>query len=98
MIFMLTIWIPIHKGKEAWDIAMKGMSKGLPKSIKKWQIFGCADGLNGTKMYELIFTEKGKADEATIDLVKALRPLDVVEGFNYKIEPILGMKDMTATM
>ena len=93
MIFMLTVWSPPHTAKQCMNKLAKAMEKGIPKSIKKWQIYTVADGLNGAKAYELIFTEKGKADEALIALHKTLAPLLDIEGYNYKIEPILGMQD-----
>ncbi len=93
---MLTIWGPFHKSRESLDILNKAISKGIPKSIKKWQIYMTSDGINGAKAYELIFTEKGKADEALIDIIKTIKPYLDLEGFNYKIEPVFGMKDTLA--
>ena len=100
MIFMLTIWIPPNKAKEGWELAMKGIAKakGLPKFITKWKIFGTTGGLDGYKMYELIYTEKGKSDEAFVEIQKAMRPMDEVEGIRFKIEPLMGMKDMASTI
>ncbi|NVM01247.1 MAG: hypothetical protein HWN67_02850 [Candidatus Helarchaeota archaeon] len=98
MIFMLTIWIPPDKGKEAMEKSMKIISAGMPKFIKKWQIYTTNDGLNGTKAYELIFTEKGRADEALLEISKVIVPLAEIEGTRYKLETLFGMKDTIATL
>ena len=90
---MLTIWTPPDKGKEVINKFSKAAEKGFPKSIKKWQIFTVSDGLDGAKGYELIFTEKGQADEALVAIHKILAPFAEIEGYRYKIEPLLGMKD-----
>lgn len=93
MIFMLTVWSPPNTAKEVLNKLAKATEKGFPKSIKKWLIYTTADGLNGSKGYELIFTEKGQADEALIAIHKILAPFADIEGYRYKIEPLLGMKD-----
>ena len=93
MIFMLTVWHPPGKAKEVLNKFQKVTEKGIPKSIRKWQIYTVADGLDGVKAYELIFTEKGQADEALVEIHKMLLPFAEVEGYRYKIEPLLGMKD-----
>ena len=49
-------------------------------------------------MYELIYTEKGKANEAIVEIGKVLKPLSPIEGYRLKLEPLLGMKDLAAIM
>ena len=98
MIFMLTVWSPLNKGKEAMDAYAKALEKGVPKSIRKWQIFTVADGINGIKSYELIYTEKGQADEALVAIHRSLALAAGIEGYSFKIEPLLGMKDLLSLL
>jgi hypothetical protein len=93
MIFMGTQWIPYNKIEEWQKIFLKVAGKTLPPGIKKWQVFGCDDGVCGLKGYNLIFTEKGKVDEATIEIVKQIMPFYEIEGFGWKLEPLMSMSD-----
>lgn len=92
MIYMLTAWYPPKDANAVLD-AMKSVPK-LPDYIKKWQIFGTAEGEMGIKVYNLIMVEKGKSDEAAIFIVKMQQHfVDNVEGYKYKIEVLMGVKD-----
>jgi len=93
MIFMGTQWIPFNKVEEWQKIYLKVAGTTLPPGIKKWQTFGCNDGERGLKGYNLIFTEKGKVDEAGIEIAKQIMPFYAIEGFAWKLEPIMGLSD-----
>ena len=93
MIFMGTGWIPFSKREEWQKIYNRVTPKALPPGIKKWQSFGCSDGECGLKNYNLIFTEKEKVDEACIEISKLMMPYYEIEGFGWKLEPLMSMSD-----
>ena len=62
MIFMGTYTMPSNKTDE-WIKCMSDMAENqIPSVIKKWQTYTCYDG-DGSRGYNLIFTERGKEDE-----------------------------------
>jgi hypothetical protein len=65
----------------------------LPSCIKKWQTFTSADGENGIKGINIIFTEKGKGDEALVEISKLIFPFWEIEGYRWKLEPLYGVSD-----
>ena len=93
MIFMGTQWIPHNKTEEWSKIFLKVNQKPLPSCIKKWQTFSSADGESGIKGYNLIFTEKGKGDEAIVEIIKLILPFWEIEGYRWKLEPLIGVSD-----
>ncbi|MFX1535648.1 MAG: hypothetical protein ACFFDI_15655 [Promethearchaeota archaeon] len=88
---MLTAWHPYTKSKEVVKKALSAPK--LPDYIKRWQIFGTPDGNNGLKAYNLIMVEKDKADEALIFITKLQSEFTEIDGYVWKIEPCLGMRD-----
>jgi hypothetical protein len=93
MIFMGTQWIPYNQ-TEAWSKAfLKVTSNPLPSCIKKWQTFTCNDGDKGIKGYNLIYTQEGKGDEAMVEIAKLIIPFWEIEGYGWKLEPLIGMSD-----
>ena len=93
MIFMVTNWYPFHKGDEVAKIQQK-LPQQNPPYIKKWQLFGTADGKKGFKVIGIVYTDPEKVDEATIYIAKIQSLFAEVEGYTWKIEPLMGMKDM----
>ena len=93
MIFLMTIWYPLHKSRELRKIFVKQLAKQQPEYIKKWQIFFTNDGPNGAKAYHLIMVEPGHVDEAAFFINQMNAPMFDVEGFSFKIEPLLGVSD-----
>ena len=89
---MVTQWIPYNKTDE-WFKAFQGVRGTLPSVIKKWQTFTVVDENRGIKGYNLIFVEKGNADEAMIEISKLTAPFWKIEGFAMKVEPVFGMRD-----
>ena len=59
-------------------------------------MFICAggDGLNGYRGYNLIFTEKGKGDEALIEINKLMFPFCQIERSSRNLEPLMGVTDI----
>ena len=93
MIFMVTNWYPFHKGDEVFKIQQK-VPQQLPPYIKKWQMFGTADGKRGLKAVSIVYTDPEKVDEAGIYIGKIMSLFSEVEGYTWKIEPMMGMKDI----
>ena len=92
MIFMVRTWYPGDKAKDIIGLVQKAPK--MPDFIKKWQMFGTADGSKGYKVYNLIYVEEKAADEAAIFIGKMMQHyVENVEGYNWKIELVMGMKD-----
>ena len=92
MIFMGTQTIPYSKTEEWSKFFLKATAAPLPSCIKKWQTFACNDGEHGIKGYNLIFTEKG-VDEAGAEISKVILPFWEIEGYGWKLEPLMGIAD-----
>jgi hypothetical protein len=93
MIFMGTYRMPINKTDE-WLECFKNMTGNpLPSCIKKWETFSCFDGETGLKGYNIIYAEKGKVDEALIEIAKLMFPFCEIEGSSWQVEPIMGVSD-----
>ena len=95
-IIMLTVWVPPHKAPEMAKLYMK-QSRETP-FITKWRVFNTSGGLDGMKAYHLIYTERGKTDEAMGELMKYFMPFLNIEGFRYLAEPLMGVSDSYALM
>ena len=92
MILMGTYTIPNDKIEE-WKKCMLDVAANPPTAgIKKWQTFSCSDEFE-YKGYNLIFTEKGKADEALIEIGKTMFPFTQIEGTSWKLEVLMGVTD-----
>jgi hypothetical protein len=93
MIFMGTQWLPYNKTEEWAEIFLKVNQKPLPSCIKKWQTFSSADGENGIKGINIIYTEKGQGDEALVEISRLILPFWAIEGYRWKLEPLYGVSD-----
>ena len=93
MIFMVTNWYPFHKEEEVAKIQQKVPTQ-FPPYIKKWQLFGTADGRKGLKGVGIVYTDPEKVDEAGIYIAKVMSLFSEVEGYTWKVEPMLSMRDM----
>ena len=93
MIFMGTQWIPYDKTEEWSKIFLEVSKKPLPSCIKKWQTFSSSDGTDGIKGYNLIFTDRQKGDEALVEITKMIMPFWQIEGYRWKLEPLIGVSD-----
>lgn len=92
MIIMVTQWYPLNKGNLVAEKFLQALKNPLPSYIKKWQTFSIIEG-EKNKVYNLIMVEKGKADEAQIDIGKILNTFSEVEGYSMKLEIVLGARD-----
>ena len=92
MIFMGTYTMPSNKTDE-WIKCMSDMAENqIPSVIKKWQTYTCYDG-DGSRGYNLIFTERGKEDEAFIEINKLMFPFLQIEGSSWKLEPLMSVTE-----
>ena len=88
---MLTVWYPPHKAADMAKLYLK-QPRDIP-FVTKWRVFNATGGLNGIKQYHLIYTERGKMEEAGGELLKYFMPFINIEGFRYLIEPLTGVSD-----
>lgn len=88
---MVTTWYPPHKAPEIAKLYLKSPRK-IP-FVSKWRVFNTAGGANGIKQYHLIYTERGKAEEAIGEVNRYFIPFFNIEGFRYLVEPLLGVSD-----
>ena len=91
MILNIILWYPSSKAKEVLSEVSK-----LPKPpnfVKKWQFLQTAEGKSGIKHYNIIYIEKGKGDEAIIDISKMLWPILDKEYVEAKIEILTSARD-----
>ncbi|MBY9010110.1 MAG: hypothetical protein KGD74_09625 [Candidatus Lokiarchaeota archaeon] len=95
-IYMLTIWYPPHKTSEIAKLYLK-QPRETP-FVTKWRVFNTSGGVKGIKQYHLIYTERGKAEEAMGELTKYFMPFINIEGFRYLVEPLIGVSDGYALM
>ncbi|MBA7610365.1 hypothetical protein ES703_17573 [subsurface metagenome] len=93
---MLTVWYPPHKAPDMAKLYLK-QPRDIP-FITKWRVFTAAGGLEGIKEYHLIYTERGKMEEAGGELYKYFMPFINIEGFRYLIEPLTGVSDSMALL
>jgi hypothetical protein len=95
-ILMITTWYPPEKSPEIAKSYLKS-PREIP-FVKKWRVFNTSGGLDGMKQYHLIYTEKGKFEEAMGELMKFFVPFLNIEGFRYLFEPLLGVSDSYALL
>ena len=90
-VLMITTWYPPKKSADVAKIYLK-QPRELPY-VTKWRVFNCAAGKDGMKQYHLVYTERGKLEEATLELNKYFMPLLQIEGFSILHEPLIGIQD-----
>jgi len=91
-VLMITTWYPIHKGLEVGKMFLK-QPREIP-FVSKWRVFNTPAGNKGMKQYHLIYTERGKLEEASMELYKYFTPFGLrIEGFNMKVETLIGVSD-----
>jgi hypothetical protein len=89
---MLTVWYPPNKSTDLAKLYLK-QPRDIP-FITKWRVFNTyAGGLKGGKQYHLIYTERGKMEEAGGELNKFFIPFLNIEGFRILFEPLMGVSD-----
>ncbi|NVM37888.1 MAG: hypothetical protein HWN81_20010 [Candidatus Lokiarchaeota archaeon] len=95
-IYMLTVWYPPDKNPDMAKLYLK-QSREIP-FVTKWRVYNTSGGTDGIKQYHLIYTERGKAEEAMGEVTKYFMPFLNVEGFRYLFEPLIGVSDSYAMM
>ena len=78
---MITLWYPPDKTSDMAKLILK-QPREVPY-VTKWRVFNTSGGLDGLKAYHLIYTERGKAEEAMAELNKYFIPFLNIEGFRY---------------
>ena len=91
---MITLWYPPDKTSDMAKLILK-QPREVPY-VTKWRVFNTSGGLDGLKAYHLIYTERGKAEEAMAELNKYFIPFLNIEGFRYQFEPLIGVSDSYA--
>lgn len=90
-IYMITIWYPPNKSADIAKLYIK-QPREIPY-VTKWRAFNTTGGKDGMKQYHVIYTERGKAEEAGLELNKYFLPFAQIEGFNIQFEGLLGVSD-----
>ena len=88
---MITTWYPPHKALEVAKIYAK-QPREIP-FVTKWRVFNVPAGKDGIKQYHLIYTERGKLEEAIKKLNNYFYPFIEIEGFFSKTESLMGVSE-----
>ncbi|MFX1504325.1 MAG: hypothetical protein ACFFDH_25420 [Promethearchaeota archaeon] len=89
---MVTIWYPMHIGMDIMKKYLKQSREIL--YVTKWRVFNTPAGKDGMKQYHLIYTERGKAEEAGNEIFKYFAPFCLeFEGFHIQVESLWGVSD-----
>ncbi len=88
---MLTMWFPLTTGGKAAEITSK-ITK-LPPYITKWIRLSAADGKNGAKVYNIVYIDDNNIPEAGLYLSKLASMYYEIEGFSWKVEPVMSVRD-----
>ena len=96
-IILLTIWYPLNKAIDMAKLYLK-QPREIP-FVTKWRVFNTAGGLDGGKQYHLIYTERGKGEEANIEITKYFIPLaNEIEGLRFLSENLTGITETYKTI
>lgn len=91
-VMMITVWYPPHKSIELAKMYLKS-PREIPY-VTKWRVFNTPAGKDGMKQYHLIYTERGKVEEAGEELFKYFTPfMTQIEGFHMQNEGLIGVSD-----
>ena len=90
-VYMVTLWYAPHKATDVAKIFLK-KPREIP-FVTKWRAFSTPGGEKGVKQYHLIYTERGKAEEAMVELTKYFMPFLAIESFRYTMEGLMGVSD-----
>lgn len=89
---MITVWVPPHEVIEMAKLYLK-QPREIP-FVTKWRAFNTTGGIDGHKQYHLIYTERGKIEEASLELAKYFLPFaNKIEGFRWQSESLTGVTD-----
>ena len=87
----MTMWFPLHTLEEVGKITAK-ITKN-PPYITKWQRLTAAGGKKGAKVYNIIYIDDNNITEAELYIAKLASLYFNIEGFAYKVEPVLSIRD-----
>jgi len=90
-LYMITVWYPPNKALDMAKLYLKE-PREIP-FVSKWRIFNTSGGIHGLKQYHLIYTERGKSEEALAALNKYFMPFLNIDGFKYDLETLMGVSD-----
>ena len=91
-IIIITVWVSPHEAIEMAKLYMK-QPREIP-FVTKWRAFNTTGGLHGHKQYHLIYTERGKVEEAGLALAKYFLPFTTkIESFRWLSEDLTGVTD-----
>ena len=92
---MLTAWFPAHKavdvGKRYLEVRKKYpddrslAKRAAPPLVSRFQ--------NGFKIIGIFKVKQGKLDELILRIMEGLTMLNDIEGYNYKIEPLISIEE-----
>ena len=88
---MITVWYPPHKALDVAKLYAK-QPREIP-FVTKWRVFNTSAGREGMKQYHLIYTERGKLEEAGKELNKYFFPFIGIEGFFSNTETLMGVSE-----
>jgi len=91
-VLMVTTWYPNHKGMQVAKMYLK-QPREIPH-VTKWRVFNTPAGHDGMKQYHIIYTERGKLEEASIGIYKYFFPFATeIEGYQITVETLIGVSD-----
>ena len=90
-ILIITVWYPPNKSADIAKLYLK-QPREVPY-VTKWRAFNTAGGIDGMKQYHLIYTERGKSEEAGLELNKYYLPFAQIDGFRIQFEGLIGVSD-----
>ncbi|MFX1419929.1 MAG: hypothetical protein ACFE9N_13505 [Promethearchaeota archaeon] len=91
-ILLITTYYPPHRTMDVAKMILK-QPRELPH-VTKWRVYNGAAGKDGMKQYHLIYTERGKLEEASMALYKYFLPFTTqIEGYFIKFESLVGVSD-----
>ncbi len=94
MIVMYTLYYPAEM-QEKLMAASASLGKP-PAYVKKWLGFGATNGRKGLKMINIVYVEKGHADEASVEVTKLFVPILKLGKIELKTEVLASMSDVLA--
>lgn len=94
MILLYTLYYPAQMQEKLMETAASLLSKKPPAYVKKWLSFGATDGPKGFKWMSIIYVEKGRADEAMIELTRMFVPFLRLGNIELKTEILGSLKDI----
>jgi len=91
MILMVTLHYPAQMTEKVVETAM---AMGTPPEyVKKWLTFGSNSDPKGFKEINIIYVEKGHADEASIELSKMFIPFAQLGNVELTSEVLYSVRD-----